>query len=158
MKKDVIYLTKEGFDAMNEELKTLKEKLMYEIAQRIKEAREFGDLSENSEYEEAKNEQGRVNGRILELENILAKAEIIDPNEFQRDKISLGQVVLLKDNQSGEERRLKLVNPQEADIFEGKISVESPLGRSLYGSRVDDVVRVKAPGGTQKYKIMGIEF
>jgi len=103
--KDIIYLTKEGFDSLNEELKQLREKLMYEIAQRIKEAREFGDLSENSEYEEAKNEQGRINGRIIEIENILQKAEIIDPNDIQTDVINLGHQVLLKDLKTNKSRR-----------------------------------------------------
>ncbi|HQG97955.1 MAG TPA: transcription elongation factor GreA, partial [Thermotogota bacterium] len=125
--KDIIYLTKEGFDSLNEELKQLREKLMYEIAQRIKEAREFGDLSENSEYEEAKNEQGRINGRIIEIENILQKAEIIDPNDIQTDVINLGHQVLLKDLKTNKEQKIKIVNSQEADIFEKKISVESPL-------------------------------
>ena len=123
--KDIIYLTKEGFDSLNEELKQLREKLMYEIAQRIKEAREFGDLSENSEYEEAKNEQGRINGRIIEIENILQKAEIIDPNDIQTDVINLGHQVLLKDLKTNKEQKIKIVNSQEADIFEKKISVES---------------------------------
>jgi transcription elongation factor GreA len=156
--KDIIYLTKEGFDSLNEELKQLREKLMYEIAQRIKEAREFGDLSENSEYEEAKNEQGRINGRIIEIENILQKAEIIDPNDIQTDVINLGHQVLLKDLKTNKEQKIKIVNSQEADIFEKKISVESPLGKEISGRRVGEEIRVKTPGGIQRFKIMGIEL
>jgi len=158
MKKDVIYLTQEGHESLKEELKKLKEKLMYDIAERIKEAREFGDLSENSEYEEAKNEQGRINGRIIEIDNILNRAEIIDPNDVNTDFISLGHRIILKNVTNKEEQQIKLVNSQEADIFENKVSVDSPLGKSLMGCKVDDVVRVKAPAGVQKYKIMGIEF
>ncbi len=156
--KDIIYLTKEGFDSLNEELKQLREKLMYEIAQRIKEAREFGDLSENSEYEEAKNEQGRINGRIIEIENILQKAEIIDPNDIQTDVINLGHQVLLKDLKTNKEQKIKIVNSQEADIFEKKISVESPLGKEISGRRVGEEIRLKTPGGIQRFKIMGIEL
>ncbi|HNR63008.1 MAG TPA: transcription elongation factor GreA [Thermotogota bacterium] len=156
--KDIIYLTKEGFDSLNDELKQLREKLMYDIAQRIKEAREFGDLSENSEYEEAKNEQGRINGRIIEIENILQKAEIIDPNDIQTDVINLGHQVLLKDLKTNKEQKIKIVNSQEADIFEKKISVESPLGKEISGRRVGEEIRVKTPGGIQRFKIMGIEL
>jgi len=156
--KDIIYLTKEGFDSLNDELKQLREKLMYDIAQRIKEAREFGDLSENSEYEEAKNEQGRINGRIIEIENILQKAEIIDPNDIQTDVINLGHQVLLVDLKTNKEQKIKIVNSQEADIFEKKISVESPLGKEISGRRVGDEIRVKTPGGIQRFKIMGIEL
>ncbi len=156
--KDIIYLTKEGFDSLNDELKQLREKLMYDIAQRIKEAREFGDLSENSEYEEAKNEQGRINGRIIEIENILQKAEIIDPNDIQTDVINLGHQVLLKDLKTNKEQKIKIVNSQEADIFEKKISVESPLGKEIGGRRVGEEIRVKTPGGIQRFKIMGIEL
>jgi transcription elongation factor GreA len=156
--KDIIYLTKEGFDSLNDELKQLREKLMYDIAQRIKEAREFGDLSENSEYEEAKNEQGRINGRILEIETILQKAEIIDPNDVQTDVINLGHQVLLKDLKTNKEQKIKIVNSQEADIFERKVSVESPLGKEINGRRVGEEIRVKTPGGIQRFKIMGIEL
>src|SRR6056297_2647195 len=96
MAKETIYLTQEGYNSLKTELKELKEKLMYDIASRIKEAREYGDLSENSEYEEAKNEQGRINGRILEIENVLDKAEIIDANDVQSDIARLGLTVMVK--------------------------------------------------------------
>ncbi len=157
-KKDVIFLTQEGYGLLTSELKELKEKLMYDIAQRIKEAREYGDLSENSEYEEAKNEQGRINGRILEIEQTLEKAEIIDPNDVQTDVISLGHMILLRDVNTGVEQKIKLVNSQESDIFDKKISVMSPLGKSINGRRVGEIIKVKAPGGTQKYEVLGIEL
>lgn len=155
-KKEIIYLTQEGFDALKKELKELKEKLMYDIAARIKEAREYGDLSENSEYDEAKNEQGRINGRILEIEHVLDKSEIIDSNDVQSDIARLGLTIMVKNLENKMENRFKLVNPQEADIFENKVSVESPVGEALDGGSVGDVVKVKTPSGIQQYKIIGI--
>ncbi len=156
VKKEIIYLTQEGFDSLKKELKELKEKLMYDIAARIKEAREYGDLSENSEYDEAKNEQGRINGRILEIEHVLDKSEIIDSNDVQSDIARLGLTIMVKNIENKTENRFKLVNPQEADIFENKVSVESPVGEALDGGSVGDVVKVKTPSGIQQYKIIGI--
>ncbi|MFW6263429.1 MAG: transcription elongation factor GreA [Thermotogota bacterium] len=155
-KKDIIYLTQEGYDSLKKELKELKEKLMYDIAARIKEAREYGDLSENSEYEEAKNEQGRINGRILEIENILDKSEIIDANDVQSDIARLGLTVMVKNLENNQEKTFKLVNPQEADIFENKVSVESPVGEALDGGSIGDIIKVKTPSGIQQYEIIGI--
>jgi len=155
-KKDVIYLTQEGYDSLKKELKELKERLMYDIAARIKEAREYGDLSENSEYEEAKNEQGRINGRILEIEHILDKSEIIDANDVQSDIARLGLTVMVKNLENMQEKTFKLVNPQEADIFENKDSVESPVGEALDGGSIGDIVKVKTPSGIQQYEIIGI--
>jgi len=155
-KKDIIYLTQEGFETLKKELKELKAKLMYDIAARIKEAREYGDLSENSEYDEAKNEQGRINGRILEIETILDKAEIIDSNDVQSDIARLGLTVMVKNLENNQEKTFKLVNPQEADIFENKVSVESPVGEALDGGSIGDVVKVKTPSGIQQYEIIGI--
>jgi len=155
-KKDIIYLTQEGFESLKKELKELKEKLMYDIAARIKEAREYGDLSENSEYEEAKNEQGRINGRILEIENVLDKAEIIDANDVQSDIARLGLTVMVKNLENNQEKTFKLVNPQEADIFENKVSVESPVGEALDGGSIGDIIKVKTPSGIQQYEIIGI--
>ncbi len=155
-KKEIIYLTQEGFDSLKKELKELKERLMYDIAARIKEAREYGDLSENSEYEEAKNEQGRINGRILEIEHILDKSEIIDANDVQSDIARLGLTVMVKNLENMQEKTFKLVNPQEADIFENKVSVESPVGEALDGGSIGDIVKVKTPSGIQQYEIIGI--
>jgi len=155
-KKEIIYLTQEGFDSLKKELKELKERLMYDIAARIKEAREYGDLSENSEYDEAKNEQGRINGRILEIEHILDKSEIIDANDVQSDIARLGLTVMVKNLENMREKTFKLVNPQEADIFENKVSVESPVGEALDGGSIGDIVKVKTPSGIQQYEIVGI--
>ncbi|HEW93032.1 MAG TPA: transcription elongation factor GreA [Thermotogaceae bacterium] len=158
MKKEAIYLTKEGYEALKKELNELREKFMYEVAPKIKEARELGDLSENSEYDEAKNEQGRIGSRIREIEEILSKAEIIDESKLNNNTISLGNKVLIRDLETQEEMELKIVNSQEANIFENKISIESPLARALEGKKVGDIVRVKAPKGIQKYQILGISF
>jgi len=155
-KKEIIYLTQEGFDSLKKELKELKEKLMYDIAARIKEAREYGDLSENSEYEEAKNEQGRINGRVLEIEHILDKAEIIDANNVRSDIARLGLTIMVKNLENHQEKTFKLVNPQEADIFENKVSVESPVGEALDGGSIGDIIKVKTPSGIQQYEIIGI--
>ncbi|MGB9789758.1 transcription elongation factor GreA [Thermotoga caldifontis] len=154
MKKNVIKLTKEGYEALKQELESLRHKLMYEISQRIKEARELGDLAENAEYDEAKNEQGRISGRIAELEEILNNAEIIESTES--DVVSIGSWVVIKNLNTGEERTIRLVNPQESDIFSNKVSVDSPVGRVLLGKRIGEVVRLKTPAGQVRYEIIGI--
>ncbi len=154
-KKNTVYLTKEGYEKLKNELNELKEKLMYEISQRIKEARELGDLSENTEYDEAKNEQGRIGSRIAELEQILNNAEIVENRDTSI--ISVGSAVLIKNMGTGEEKKIRLVSPQEADIFNGKVSIDSPVGRALMEKKVGDVVRVKTSTGVVKYEILGIE-
>lgn len=150
----MIYLTKEGYEELKQELDSLKQKLMYEISERIKEARELGDLSENTEYDEAKNEQGRIGSRITELEQILNNSEIIENTDS--NQISVGSYVIIKNLNTGEERSVRLVNPQEADIFSNKISVDSPVGRALMGRKVGEVVKLKAPAGSVRYEILGI--
>ena len=152
--KKVIYLTKEGYESLKKELEELRKKLMYEISERIKEARELGDLAENSEYEAAKNEQGRIGSRIMEIEQILNNAQIIENEEAS--EIGLGHRVILRNLDTNEEYKVRLVTPQEADIFSGKLSSDSPLGRSLLGKKVGDIVKIKAPKGTFRYKIIGI--
>ncbi len=150
-----VKLTKEGYEKLKRELDELKNRLMFEIPERIKEARELGDLSENSEYQEAKNEQGRIASRINELEAMLMNAEIIE-EKFDENFVNLGNWVILKNVDTGEEKKFQLVNPQEADIFSGKISIDSPVGRSIQGKKKNDVVKVKTPKGVFKYKIVDI--
>ncbi|WP_448535284.1 transcription elongation factor GreA [Pseudothermotoga sp.] len=154
MKKSVIKLTREGYETLKQELESLRQKLMYEISERIKEARELGDLAENTEYDEAKNEQGRINSRIAELEQILNNAEIIEATES--DVVSIGSWVVIKNLNTGEERTIRLVNPQESDIFSNKVSVDSPVGRVLLGKKIGEVVRLKTPAGQVRYEIIGI--
>jgi len=151
-----VYLTREGYEKLKKELEELRHKLMYEISERIKEARELGDISENSEYEAAKNEQGRIGSRIMEIEQILNAAEIIDSQDTS--KVSLGNWVILKNKQTGEDFKIRLVTPQEADIFNNKISEDSPIGRSILGKRVGDVVKVQTPSGMAEYEIQAIEL
>lgn len=151
-----IMLTNEGFESLKKELSVLKEKLMNDVAQKIKEAREYGDLSENSEYDEAKNEQGKINSRISEIEEILSHATIVENNRNVHD-INIGNVVKLKDLNTNKEIEFMMVTSQEADVFKNKISIDSPLGESLYKHHIGETVRVKAPNGVKKYKILGVK-
>ncbi|MGB9615026.1 MAG: transcription elongation factor GreA [Fervidobacterium sp.] len=150
-----VKLTKEGYERLKQELDELKRQLMFEIPERIKAARELGDLSENSEYQEAKNEQGRIASRINELEQMLMNAEIISGN-FNSSTVNLGDWVLLKNLDTGEEMKIQIVNPQESDIFANKISIDSPLGRSINGAKKGQTVKIKAPKGVVKYQILEI--
>lgn len=155
MAKETIFLTKEGYEKLKKELETLKQKLMFDIAERIKEARELGDLSENSEYQEAKNEQGRIAARVNELENMLSKAEVIE--SLGTNSVNIGNWVIIKNLSTGEEKKIQIVTPHEADVFQNKISIESPLGRALVGKKVGETVKIKAPNGAFKYEIIGIQ-
>jgi transcription elongation factor GreA len=135
-------------------LKTTREK---EVAELIKEARSFGDLSENSEYDEAKNEQGKLYARIGELEDILSNYVVIEEDETEGDYVRLGSIVTLFDKEFQEELTYKIVGSQEADPMNGSISEDSPLGRALLGKNAGDEVVVDAPAGPVEYKLMKIE-
>lgn len=154
-RKQTIHLTREGYTHLKEELESLRKKLMYEIAERIKEARELGDLSENSEYDEAKNEQGKINSRIQELEEVLNNAEVLEENgDFS--EVRLGSRVLLENLQNGEQKQIMIVNSQEADIFNNKISSESPIGNAVLAKKVDEEFKVRTANGAVKYRILSI--
>ena len=135
-------------------LKTTKEK---EVAEHLKEARSFGDLSENSEYDEAKNEQAKLYGRIAEVENILSHAVIIDETEDNTGRIGLGCVVKVLDMDLDEEETYEIVGSQEANPMNGCISDDSPFGRAMVGKAEGDTVEVDAPMGTLKFKILSVE-
>ena len=135
-------------------LKTTREK---EVAEQIKEARSFGDLSENSEYDEAKKEQAKLYGRIAEVENILAHAVIIDENEDAEGKIGLGCTIKVLDMETEEEEIYAIVGSQEANPMECRISDDSPFGKALLGHTVGEIVEVEAPIGTLRYKILSVE-
>ncbi len=154
-KKKVIYLTREGYERLKSELDTLRKKLMYEIAERIKEARELGDLSENSEYDEAKNEQGRIDSRIKQIEDTLNNSEIIEETG-DHSVVKLGSRISLVNVDSKAVSEMVIVNSQEANIFEKRVSADSPVGRAALSRRVGDVLRVKTPSGWAKYKILSI--
>lgn len=144
---------KELQDEMNY-LKTVREK---EVAELIKEARSFGDLSENSEYDEAKNEQGKLYSRIAELEEIIKLAVVVTGDTYAADEVSPGCRFVVKDLEFDEEEEYHFVGSQEADPMDGKISDESPFGKAMLGKKVGTVVEVEAPAGMIKYQIVKIE-
>jgi transcription elongation factor GreA len=149
-------LTKEGYDkivAEHEELVTVRRK---EIAERIKEAISYGDISENSEYDSAKNEQAELEERINKLENMMRKAKIIDESYLSNDRVGIGLKVKVLELESDEIMEFIIVGSTEADPFEGKISNESLVGAALLGKTVNDVAEVQVPDGTVTYKIMDI--
>lgn len=145
-------LTPEGLRKLEEELDFLKTVKRKEVAGRIKQAKEFGDLAENSEYEDAKNEQAFTEGRILTLEGMLRNARVIDNHEVRSDVVSIGSTLKLVDEE-GEELTFTIVGSPEADPAHDKISNESPVGRAVLGRRKGETVTVQAPAGTIKYTI-----
>jgi len=151
-------MTPQGYEKLREELKKLKTKDRYEVAQEIEVARSHGDLSENAEYDAAKEKQGHLEARIRDLEERLSLAEVIDPATLNTHRVVFGATVILEDLESEEELTIQIVGHDEADAKQGKISVHAPLARALIGKEVDDEVVVKAPGGTRTYGVMEIRF
>ncbi|SMP70214.1 transcription elongation factor GreA [Anoxynatronum buryatiense] len=145
---------KEKIEAELEQLKTVRRK---EIAARIKQAIEFGDISENSEYDEAKNEQAQIEERIMKLENLLKKAVILDEDEISTDVVGVGSTVYLRENDDPQEVKYTIVGSAEADPYELKISNESPVGKALLGNRVGDKVEIQIPDGVTVYEVIRIE-
>ena len=151
-----IALTPEGQTKLEEELRHLETVRRREVGQRIKEAKEFGDISENSEYDDAKNEQAWVESRIAEISQILAHATIIDKPK-KSDKVTLGSKVKLQDTKSGDEHRFQIVGSAEADPAEHRISNESPVGEAVIGKKRGDTVNVQTPSGkVLEFTIMSI--
>ncbi len=150
-------LTYEGLKKYENELEELKVVRRQEVAQKIKEAREQGDLSENAEYDAAKDEQRDIEARIEELEKILKNAEVVDEDEVDLDKINIGCKVLLLDVEFNEELEYKIVGSTEANSLQGKISNESPVGKALMGCKVGETVVVETPAGAFSYKILEIQ-
>ncbi len=150
-------LTYAGLKKYEDELQDLKVNRRREIAQKIKEAREQGDLSENAEYDEAKNEQGKLYSRIAELEEIIKHAVVVTGDSYAADEVSPGCRFIVKDLEEDEEEEYHFVGSQEADPMDGKISDESPFGKAMLGKKVGDVVEVEAPIGIVKYEIIKIE-
>lgn len=153
--KDVI-LTQEGYEKLEEELNLLKTDKRAEIAERIKVALGFGDLSENSEYDEAKTAQAENENRIAELENKVRHAKIIDEKDIDTDTVQIGNIVKVLDMEFDEKIDYTIVGSTEVNLAENKISNESPLGSALLGAKKNHVVEVKAPAGLMKYKILDI--
>ncbi len=149
--------TKEGYQALVDELTYLKGEKTEEVKQSLAQARSYGDLSENSEYDEAKNEQARVATRIAELEELITHAEIIDESELSEDVINLGSTVLAYDYDLEEEVEYSIVGTNESDPMRGRISDRSPIGSAMIGKVVGDIVNVVTPGGEIKFKILSVE-
>jgi len=157
MPDKAVYLTKEGLEKLKQELDYLKTTKREEVRQRIKEAREFGDISESSEYESAKNEQSFVEGRISELEQMIKGAVIIEENSHHATAIHgvhLGSKVVVESKEGKEE--FVIVGPAEADPETGRISNESPIGKGLLGHSAGDVVKIQTPGGEVEYKVIKV--
>ena len=150
-------LTYEGLKKLEDELQDLKVVKRKEVAQKIKEAREQGDLSENAEYDAAKDEQRDIEARIEEIEKILKNAEVVVEEEVDLDKINIGCQVRILDMEYDEELEYKIVGSTEANSLKGKISNESPVGRALIGCSVGDVIEVETEMGTLQYKVLGIQ-
>jgi transcription elongation factor GreA len=157
MPKDVI-LTPEGLEKLKDELETLSTARRREVAERIKEAREFGDISENSEYDDAKNEQAMLESKIAQLQERLRMATVIDSKELSTDVVQVGSVVHVKDEKTGKSVKYTIVGSAEAKPEESKLSNESPVGRALIGRKRGDTVAVQVPRGpARKLKITKID-
>lgn len=150
-------MTYEGIKKLEEELEYLKTVKRKEITEKIKVALGYGDLSENSEYDEAKNEQAFVEGRIIQLENMLRNASVVDESEIEKDVVSIGAVVRVKDYEFDEIEEYHIVGSAEADPMENKISNESPVGKALVGKKVGEIVEVIVPDGINKYEVLEIK-
>ena len=155
-KKEVL-LTQEGYDKLEAELNYLKTEKRAEVADRIKVALGFGDLSENSEYDEAKTAQAENENRIVELEDKLRHAKIIDQKDINTDTVQVGNIVKVLDMEFDEKIEYQIVGSTEVNLAENKISNESPLGKALLGAKKNHVVEVEAPAGVMKYKILSIK-
>ena len=157
MEEKEVLLTQEGYDNLEKELEYLKTEKRTEISERIKVALGFGDLSENSEYDEAKNAQASNEIKIAELENKLRYARIIDESEIDTKSVQVGNRVTILDLEYNEELEYTIVGSTEVDLSQNKISNESPIGAALMGAKKNQIVEAKTPGGTVKYKVVNIK-
>jgi transcription elongation factor GreA len=156
MKEKEVLLTLEGLKKLEEELERYKSVKRREVAERIKQAIAFGDISENSEYEDAKNEQAWIEGRILTLEKMLRNAKIIDDENISTEQVNLGSTVILRDMEYDEKLEYTIVGSVEADPANNKISNESPVGKAIIGQPKGVIVEVNVPAGLLKYEIIDI--
>ena len=156
MPNDKVILTEEGLKAKQEKLDYLKTVKRAEISEQIKEARAFGDLSENAEYDEAKNEQARVETEIAQLEKLLRIAVVVEDGEIDMSTVNIGTTVRILDIDFNEEEEYQIVGSVEADADRKRISNESPVGAALIGKKVGDIADVMTPGGTIKFKVIDI--
>jgi transcription elongation factor GreA len=151
-------MTAKGFAALEEELKKRQQVERPRIIEAISEARSHGDLSENAEYHAAKENQSLNEGRIMELESMIARAEIIDVSKLSGDKVKFGATVKLVDEDTEQERIYQIVGDPEADVKSGRVSISSPVARALIGKGVGDTVEVSTPGGGKSYEIVEVAF
>lgn len=152
-----IVVTESSYQKLKEELDFLKNVKRKEAAENVGIARSFGDLSENSEYDEAKNEQAKIEAQIAELEDTIAHAKVIGDHEIQTDMVSVGVAVTVYDMEYDEEVEYLIVSSREVDPLENKISDQSPIGKALIGTKVGDVISVEVPDGVAKFKVLKIE-
>lgn len=150
------YLSREGYEKLDAELRDLKTRGRKEIAEEISEARAKGDLSENAEYDAAKEAQGHLEKRIAELENTLATASILDEKDIDTSKVYLLSTITILNKNTNKEMKYTLVSKDEADFKQGKISVDSPIGQGILGKEIGDVVEIEVPAGTLELEILNI--
>ncbi|MEZ6023050.1 MAG: transcription elongation factor GreA [Hyphomonadaceae bacterium] len=153
-----IPMTAEGYQALDAELKRLKTEERPAVIQAIAEARAHGDLSENAEYHAAKDRQSFIEGRVAEIEDKIARAQVIDVSKLSGKVVKFGATVHLLDEDSGDKSKYKIVGEDESDVKAGKISITSPIARALIGKEEGDVVEVMAPGGAKSYEIVKVKF
>ncbi|MDN2565453.1 transcription elongation factor GreA [Aquibium sp. A9E412] len=151
-------MTQGGFESLKEELRWRQQEERPRIIEAIAEARAHGDLSENAEYHSAKEAQSHNEGRIGELEDLIARAEVIDVSKLSGSSVKFGATVVLVDEDTEEEKTYQIVGDQEADVKSGRISISSPIARALIGKEVGDSVEVNAPGGARGYEIVKVQW
>ena len=155
---DRVPMTPAGYAALKAELKKIKTEDRPRNIQAIEEARDHGDLSENAEYDAAKNEQGLIEARLREVEDRIARAQVIDPSTLSGDRVVFGATIDLEDMNSGETFTYRIVGEDEADLTDGRISVTSPVARALIGTEEGDEVSVSVPGGLRQLGVLGVRF
>src|SRR5215216_2433014 len=158
MSKKVSYYTKEGLDKLQNELSTLKSKGRSDIAHQIAEARDKGDLSENAEYDAAKDAQGHLEAKIAQLEDLVANARLLDESNIDTSKVSILSNVTIKNKKNGASVTYLLVSEEEADLKSGKISTMSPIGKGLLGKKIGDSAKIKTPAGEIEFEIINISL
>jgi len=158
MPGDRLPMTLAGVAKLKHELKQLKTVERPKNVRDIEEARAHGDLSENAEYHAAKDKQGQIEGRTRFIEDIIARAEVIDVRKFDGDQVKFGATVTLSDEETGNQVKYRIVGEFEADLKQRQVSITSPIARALIGREVGDSVQVQAPGGAREYEILSVEF
>jgi transcription elongation factor GreA len=156
--KGSVPMTVEGFRRLQEQLKQLEHEEWPAIIKEIEEARAHGDLSENAEYQYAKEKQGQLDAKIRQIKDMLSRAEVIDPAKMAGDSIAFGATVLARNLQTDQEVKYVLVGPEEANVTEGKISIQSPIGRAFIGKKPGESVEVNTPGGVRAFEILKISW